>query len=171
MQQTKFIAKILYYISLVLATGYLGSVIYSLFCIVTGIGSQTFGKGKFLRVFFPFTEQPFMIVDYNVTYIIFAFALPLSLYGLFFLMSASVFKVFLQPKLFTKENIVALKRFYMLNIFVPLPISLLASLFIPVESIIWGLVLIHFFLGIFAFFLAGIFSQGVNLQKEQDLFI
>jgi len=171
MQQTKFIAKILYYISIVLAVGYLGSVIYSIFCIVTGLGTQPFGQGKFLRIFFPFTEQPFMIVDQNATYIIFAFALPLSLYGIFFWMAARVFKVFLQPKLFTKENITVLKRFYVLNIFLPLPISFLASLFIPVESIIWGLAIIHFFVGIFAFFLAGIFAQGVSLQKEQDLFI
>lgn len=171
MQQTKFIAKILYYISLVLAIGYLGSVIYSIFCIVTGLSTQTYSDGQFLRILFPFTQQPFMIVDNNATYIIVAFALPLSLYGIFFWMAARVFKVFLQPKLFTRENIVELKRFYVLNIFVPLPISILASFFIPVENIIWGLGLVHFFLGIFAFFLAGIFAQGVSLQKEQDLFI
>ncbi len=171
MQQTKFVAKILYYISLALTVGYLGTVLYSIFCIATGLSTQTYGDGKFLHILFPFTGRPFLNIDYNARYILIAFILPLSLYGIFFGMAATVFRVFLQPKLFTKENILALKRFYQLNIFVPLPISIFASLFFQVESMVWGLVLIHFFLGIFAFFLAGIFAQGVSLQKEQDLFI
>ena len=59
----------------------------------------------------------------------------------------------------------------MLNVFVPLPATALASLFVPVEGLIMGLVVVHLFLGAFTFFLAAIFTQGVNLQNEQDLFI
>ncbi|MDN5422246.1 MAG: DUF2975 domain-containing protein, partial [Chryseobacterium sp.] len=61
--------------------------------------------------------------------------------------------------------------FYLYNIFIPLPIVVVASFFVEVESIIWGLVFIHFMLGIFCLFLANIFKQGLHLQNEQDLFI
>jgi hypothetical protein len=92
-------------------------------------------------------------------------------YGIFFWLSSKVFKVFFQTKLFTEENILHLKRFFSYNIFFPLPIVIMASFFVEVESIIWGLVFIHFMLGIFCFFLANIFKQGLYLQNEQDLFI
>ncbi|WP_409991351.1 hypothetical protein [Chryseobacterium sp. Leaf405] len=59
----------------------------------------------------------------------------------------------------------------MYNIFCPLPIVIIASFFVEVESFIWGLVFIHFMLGIFCYFLANIFKQGLHLQNEQDLFI
>lgn len=102
---------------------------------------------------------------------IFSFLSVLITYGIFFWLSARVFKVFFQQKLFTQENIIQLKRFYLYNIFIPLPLVIIASFFVEVESMIWGLVFIHFMLGIFCLFLANIFKQGLHLQNEQDLFI
>jgi hypothetical protein len=145
--------------------------VYSAFCLVSGIAIQPYGEGKYLHIMYPFSAHPFLNVDNNLPYILFAFLWPLLLYGIFFWLSARVFRVFFQPKLFTKENISELKRFYLLNIFIPFPAAMLAIFFVPVETVIWGLIVVHLFLGIFAFFLAGIFAQGVNLQNEQDLFI
>ena len=79
--------------------------------------------------------------------------------------------MFFQSKLFTTENIKTLKLFYVFNIFLPLPIAIFSNFFVEVEGIIWILAFTHFMLGIFALFLSGIFSQGLNLQNEQDLFI
>ncbi|MGG5210238.1 DUF2975 domain-containing protein [Chryseobacterium sp. MIQD13] len=171
MNQTKIISRILYYICIILSAGYLISLIYSAFCLATGFAVTPYKNGQFLHINYPFTEEPFMNIENNYPYIIFSFLLVLVSYGIFFWLSALVFRVFFQSKLFTKENILQLKRFYMYNIFIPLPVVITASLFVEVESIIWGLVFIHFMLGIFCLFLANIFKQGLHLQNEQDLFI
>ncbi|WP_449398959.1 DUF2975 domain-containing protein [Chryseobacterium wanjuense] len=171
MNQTKIISKTLYCICFILAAGYLLTFLYSLFCLATGFGVTSYKENQFLHINYPFTEQPFLNIENNYPYIIFSFLLVLISYGIFFWFSAKVFKVFFQPKLFIQENIKQLKRFYLYNIFVPLPIVIIASFFVEVESIIWGLVFIHFMLGIFCLFLANIFKQGLHLQNEQDLFI
>lgn len=171
MNQTKIISRILFYICSVLAAGYLITALYALLCLATGFSVTSYGNGQFLHINYPFTQQPFLNIEDNYPYIIFSFLLVLIPYGIFFWLSAKVFKVFFQPKLFTKEHILQLKRFYLFNIFIPLPLVIIASFFVEVESIIWGLVFIHFMLGIFCLFLANIFKQGLHLQNEQDLII
>ncbi|HVI46843.1 MAG TPA: hypothetical protein VM802_18330 [Chitinophaga sp.] len=171
MNRVKTVAKILFYISGILAFGYFITALYALICLFTNTHISQFKGGTFLRIFYPFTEVPFMIIENNLPYIIFSFLLVLNLYGLFFWLAASVFRVFFQPKLFTQQNLLHLRRFYLLNLFAPGVATALASRFVPVEKEVWALVMIHFFLGIFTYFLAVIFSQGLHLQKEQDLFI
>ncbi|PIF44816.1 hypothetical protein CLU96_1811 [Chryseobacterium sp. 52] len=171
MNQTKIISKALYYICSILSAGYLLVLVYSIFCLATGFAVTPYKNNQFLHINLPFTEQPFLNIEDNYPYIIFSFLLVLTSYGIFFWLSAIVFKVFFQSKLFTKEHILQLKRFYIYNIFIPLPVVILASFFVEVESMIWGLVFIHFMLGIFCLFLANIFKQGLHLQNEQDLFI
>lgn len=171
MNQTKIISTVLFYICSILSGGYLITAVYSLLCLATDFSVTPYKNGKFLHINYPFTEQPFLNIENNYSYIIFSFMLVLFSYGIFFWLSAKVFKVFFQPKLFTKEHIAQLKRFYLFNIFIPLPIVIIASFFVEVENMIWGLVFIHFMLGIFCLFLANIFKQGLHLQNEQDLFI
>jgi hypothetical protein len=171
MNQTKIISRILFYICALLSAGYLITFVYALFCLITGFSVTSYKEGKFLHINYPFTEQPFLNIENNYPYMIFSFMLVLITYGIFFWLSAWVFKVFFQQKLFTQENIIRLKKFYLYNIFIPLPLVIIASFFVEVESMIWGLVFIHFMLGIFCLFLANIFKQGLHLQNEQDLFI
>ncbi|TZF95241.1 DUF2975 domain-containing protein [Chryseobacterium panacisoli] len=171
MNQTKIISRILFYICSVLSAGYLLTFVYSLSCLITGFAVTPYKEEKFLHINYPFTEQPFLNIENNYPYMIFSFMSVLITYGIFFWLSARVFKVFFQQKLFTQENIDQLKKFYLYNIFIPLPLVIIASFFVEVESMIWGLVFIHFMLGIFCLFLANIFKQGLHLQNEQDLFI
>lgn len=171
MNHSKNISKILYYLCIVLSAGYLFTFVYSVFCLLTGFAVTPYKENLYLHINYPFTEQPFLNIENNYPYIILSFLLVLLTYGIFFWLSAKVFKIFFQSKLFTEENIVHLKRFYSYNIFFPLPIVITASFFVEVESIICGLVFIHFMLGIFCYFLANIFKQGLHLQNEQDLFI
>ncbi|REC75699.1 DUF2975 domain-containing protein [Chryseobacterium rhizosphaerae] len=171
MNQTKIISRILFYICTLLSAGYLITFVYSVLCLVTGFSITPYKDGQYLHINYPFTEKPFLNIENNYPYIIFSFLAVLISYGIFFWLSAKVFKVFFQPKLFTKDHIQQLKRFYLYNIFIPLPLVIAASFFVEVESIIWGLVFIHFMLGIFCLFLANIFKQGLHLQNEQDLFI
>lgn len=171
MNQNKNISQILYYLCLVLSAGYLLTFLYSVFCLLTDFAVTPYKEDRYLHINYPFTEQPFLNIENNYPYIILSFLLVLLTYGIFFRLSAKVFRVFFQPKLFTGENIIHLTRFYTYNIFFPLPIVIISSFFVEVESIIWGLVFIHFMLGIFCYFLANIFKQGLHLQNEQDLFI
>ncbi|MCT2406751.1 DUF2975 domain-containing protein [Chryseobacterium antibioticum] len=171
MNQTKIISRILYYICSVLSAGYLITFVYSIVSLTTGFAVTPYKNDQYLHINYPFTEQPFLNIEHNYPYIIFSFLLVLFSYGIFFWLSAIVFRVFFQSKLFTKENILRLKRFYLYNIFIPLPVVVAASFFVEVENMIWGLVFIHFMLGIFCLFLANIFKQGLHLQNEQDLFI
>ncbi|MCJ7935228.1 MAG: DUF2975 domain-containing protein [Chryseobacterium sp.] len=171
MNQTKIISRILFYICALLSAGYLITFVYSVLCLVTGFSVTPYKNGQYLHINYLFTEKPFLNIENNYPYIIFSFLTVLISYGIFFWLSAKVFKVFFQPKLFTKDHIQQLKRFYLYNIFIPLPLVIAASFFVEVESIIWGLVFIHFMLGIFCLFLANIFKQGLHLQNEQDLFI
>ncbi len=171
MNQTKVISKILHYLCLLLSGAYLITFVYSVLCLLAGFAITPYKEDLYLHINYPFTEKPFLNIENNYPYILFSFLLVLLSYGIFFWLSAKVFKVFFQEKLFTAENIAYLKRFYIYNIFFPLPVAFIASFFVEVESIIWGLVFIHFMLGIFCLFLANIFKQGLHLQNEQDLFI
>ncbi|WP_337044987.1 DUF2975 domain-containing protein [Emticicia sp. 17c] len=104
-------------------------------------------------------------------YIVFDFLSPLGLYGLFFLLSSNVFKVFFQPKLFSQWGVRQLQLFYVANLCLPALTIMLASIFSLVDDIAIILIVLHFILGVFAYFLSAIFKQGLKLQNEQDLFI
>ena len=171
MKRTQIISKFLFLIFRILSVIYGLLVIYSAFCLLTGIFTTPYGDGKFLHINYPFTQNPLMNIDDNWSYILFSFLLPLTLYAVFFYLASKVFLVFLQGKLFTERNVKILRQFYFVNLFIPLPLVLISSLFVEVEFIVWLLVLVHFVLGIFIFFLSEIFMQGVKLQNEQDLII
>lgn len=171
MNNVKIISKILFYITRFLSLAYFWMSAHSLLALLTGWSLDFKDNGKHFIVCWPFTEKPFLIGDYYTGYIIFDFLLPLSLYGLFFLLVGNVFRVFYQSKFFTETNIAHLRRFYLANLLLPGTAVLLASIFAELDELAEVLIVLHFFLGIFAYFLAAIFRQGVHLQNEQDLFI
>ncbi len=171
MQKVKIISKILFSTARILGILYLVTGLYSVICLVSNWSIEEYGNGNFIHIFYPFTNRPFLNIDNNRAYILFSFLMPISLYGLFFWLSSNVFKVFYQPKLFTESNVRALKIFYLSNIIIPALTLIISSLFVPIESIVFALVIVHFILGIFTYFLAVIFGQGLKLQNEQELFI
>ncbi|GEM_PF-143473 len=171
MGKTKFIAKIISLISRLLAIAYFLMVIYSIFCLATKWCITLYGEGKFLHINYPFTQTPFLNVDYNANYILFSFLLPISLYSLFFWLTANLFKVFSKSILFTPVNLLQLKRFYLFNWIAPIPAIIISSFFVEPEGMIWLLAVVHGILGVFAWLVAAIFKQGLLLQNEQDLFI
>ncbi|MDQ1096848.1 MULTISPECIES: DUF2975 domain-containing protein [Chryseobacterium] len=171
MNQTKIISRILYYLCMLLSAGYVLTFLYSAVCLLTGFSVNSYDHSRYLRINDPFSRYVSLTVENNPAYILFSFLAVLLAYGIFFGLSAGVFRVFFGQKLFTEKNIAVLKKFYLYNIFFPLPAALVAARFVEVEHVIWGLVFIHFMLGIFCLFLANIFSQGLHLQNEQDLFI
>lgn len=171
MQRTRNLSKTLFLIFRTLSIIYFLAVAYSAICLFIGIFTTPYGDGKFLHINYPFTKTPFLNVDNNWSYIMLSFLIPLFCYALFFHFTSKFFLVFISEKLFTLRNVRVLQQFYLLNIFLPLPIVILSAFFVEVEAIIWLLVLVHFVMGIFIFYLSEIFLQGVKLQSEQDLII
>lgn len=171
MKTTYIVAKILFYVTRFLAIVYFTLGLYSVLTLITGWSLTFKDGGKYFQVCYPFTNHPLMLGDYNLPYIIFDFLSPLSLYGLFFLLISNVFKIFFQPKLFTQNGINHLRRFYLTNLILPSVVIFLASFFVSLDNEVSIFIVLHFMLGVFAYFLAAIFKQGLNLQNEQDLFI
>jgi hypothetical protein len=171
MNSVKIVSRILFYITRVLSFAYFFSALLSVFALTTGLGLGFSKEKKYFHVFYPFTKIPFLIGDYNIPYIVFTFLLPISLYGLFFLLVSNVFKVFFQPRLFTQYGIGRLKGFYLANLIIPGVTILLTSIFTEVDDAAVVFIALHFILGVFAFFLAAIFKQGVHLQNQSDLII
>lgn len=171
MSKTKLAAKIISFISRVLSTAYFLMAVYSVICLATKWCITPYGDGKFLHINYPFSQTPFLNVDNNANYIFFSFLLPITLYGLFFWLTANLFLVFSRPKLFTQSNLLQLKRFYLFNWLVPLPAIIISNFFVETESALWLLAVVHSVLGVFAWMVAAIFKQGLQLQNEQDLFI
>ncbi|MBO9730319.1 MAG: hypothetical protein J7623_16890 [Chitinophaga sp.] len=171
MTRVKAVSKILYYLSKILALGYLVTTAYAIICLLTNWNIAAYGDGHSLHIFYPFTGRPFLNIASSPSYIIFSFLVPLVLYSVFFQLASGVFKVFYQPKLFSLHHITQLRRFYLLNSIAPGIAALCAALFVSVQQAVWVLVIVHLFLGAFAWFMAAIFKQGLRLQNEQDLFI
>jgi hypothetical protein len=172
MKNVKIIATGLFYITRIVAILYLVSIAYSTISLLTEWSLVSRENGKYFSICFPFTETHFLNGENNWAYKIFNFLIPIGFYGLFFWLLSNIFKVFRQPKLFTQNGVNQLKWFYIVNILMPSITILLASIFAgKIEEGLEWVAVIHFFLGVFAYFLAAIFKQGLQLQNEQDLFI
>lgn len=171
MKTTHIVSKTLFYLTRFLAVIYFFLAAYSVFTLLTGLFLTFKDNGKYFQVCYPFTKQPLMLGDHNIPYIVFDFLAPLSLYGFFFLLSSNVFRVFFQPKLFTPNGVSHLRRFYLANLLIPSIVIFIAFFFVSLDNEVWMFIILHGMLGAFAYFLAAIFRQGLNLQNEQDLFI
>lgn len=172
MKNVKIIATTLFYITRLLAILYLATTLYSIISLLTEWNYFTKDNSKHFTICFPFTETPFLNGENNWAYKVFNFIVPIGFYGLFFLLVSNVFNVFKQPKLFTVYGVNQLRWFYLSNMTIPWMTILLATIFYgKIEEGLEWVAIIHFFLGVFAYFLAAIFKQGLQLQNEQDLFI
>ena len=172
MKNVKIISTILFYITRIVAILYILVTLYSLFSLLTEWSYILEDNANYFAVCYPFTETRFLLGENNWSYKIFEFLIPIGTYGIFFLLASNVFNTFKQPKLFTSYGINQLKWFCLANIFVPSLIILLTSIFTDkIEDGLQWAAVIHFFMGVFAYFLYAIFKQGVNLQNEQDLYI
>ncbi|MFT3979208.1 MAG: DUF2975 domain-containing protein [Ferruginibacter sp.] len=171
MKPVRFVARILYYISLILCTCYTLAGLYVAFA--TGFRTSSFRlieEGKKFIVSAPFGDRPYFIGDNYPGYMIQMVAL-LLLYGLFFWLLSKVFITFTRKKLFTQQGIAHLQRFYIVNFTVPSLAYIILLITKEDTEDIFMLIMLHAIIGVFAYFIAAIFKQGVLLQNEQDLYI
>jgi len=172
MNTVKPIAKLLLYISRLLAGIYFLTFVYALVTLVFKSDSLRVSAGlKQFEILFPLTHTPFLLGFYNGQYIWLEFLPIFILYALFFLLLSYVFFTFTQPKLFTHKGYNYLRIFYLANFTVPALMLVLTELLSEASFDAWAITGFHILLGIFIFFMAAIFEQGLKIQNEQDLII
>lgn len=172
MKQARPLATILFYFTRILALPYLATAVYSIITFAfntSALHVTEDGNVKRFVIDYPFTNVRFLLGDeYSVFYITEMIAF-IGLYGIFFWTLGNIFKTFRQEKIFTAEAVRRLKTFYLLNFLVPL-FFLIVHVIIGYEvATVLTLSLLHATLGVFAYYMAVIFSQGLKLQDEQDL--
>jgi len=173
MKTVRFVSNILFYASRVGASFFLLTTFYALIVVLLFANSHSSAipmrvdDGGF-QIFFPFTHKPFLLGDYTASYLV-PYLITFGFYGLFLWLLSGVFHAFKQPKLFTRKGVNQLSRFYIANLTVPFLFVLLLVLFQGEFSDIVRIIFLHIILGVFAFFMAAIFRQGLILQEEQDL--
>ena len=174
MKTVRFVAGILFYVSRILALSVLLVAIYATSVVLLHLMNASAKlplrvvDDNTFYIFYPFTGKVFLLGDYTASYLI-TNLLMILFYGVFLWMLSAVFNAFRQQKIFSKKGVVRLSRFYVLNFLMPiLFIALLISFGREALDLI-RLILLHLIIGVFAFFMAAIFKEGLILQEEQDL--
>ncbi|CAM3825560.1 DUF2975 domain-containing protein [Mucilaginibacter galii] len=170
MKSVHFIAKILLHLSRLLAMIYFITFVYALISLEGKSASVLLhdANSQFI-IYLPFTHIPFLLGFYNPIYIWVEFLPLFILYAFFFVLLSYVFGVFTQERLFTHRGYHYLRVFYLANFTLPVIMLFLTELLSEASFDAWGIVGLHLLLGIFIFFMAAIFKQGLKLQDEQDL--
>jgi len=170
MNKVRYIATGLLYLSRVLAIPYLATAAY---CIISFIFKDalvhTIDNGKRFVINYPFTQQRFLLGDDLAFSYVFEMIAIIGLYGVFFWLLGNIFQTFREQKLFTGKGVKRLQVFYALNFLVPIPFLIVHFIYGYEVQVVITLALLHYVLGIFAYFMAVIFNRGLYLQNEQDL--
>lgn len=173
MKGVRPIASILYYLSrvsavLVLLTAAYAAIVMLFYYYGSGRGVPMETNGDYFTIFYPFTRNPFLLGDYTRSYLI-TNLVTVIFYGVFLWLLSGVFHAFRQRKLFTIKGVVQLSWFYIINLMVPVLLLLVLIFSKQDTSDLVRITLLHLVIGVFAFFMAAIFKQGLELQNEQDL--
>lgn len=171
MRSVKIISTLLYYLFKFVAIGYIVTAIYTLInCLFQAPFFEKIDNNRF-AINFPFSSKHFLLgSEFTFEYVA-EMVLGITLYGVFFYFLSGVFNAFKQEKLFTHFGIRNLKQFYIYNLFV-YPFFVVIWSIITVEDFpFFAMIVAHFIMGLFIFFMNAIFEQGVKIQNEQDLFI
>lgn len=171
MKTTRIISAFLFYLVRIISLFYFATTLYII--IVTSLKTTALRilENNRFAVCYPFTNKNFILgSEYNLAYII-EMVVTLAFYSLFFFGLSNVFKAFKQTKLFTCKGVFHLKVFYITNLLIaPIVFGIISIQ--PKEDFPYlAMIVAHAIIGIFAFFIAAIFQQGVNLQTDQDLII
>jgi len=169
----RILSGILYHIVRLLALVFGATAFYAiailLLSLVTDYDSLpcTILDGKFV-IYAPFSRTPFLLGDYTATYLVPMISATVF-YMIFFWLLGNVFDAFRKEKLFVVKGVRQLSSFYKTNLLIPMLILVLALIYQSGINDFLMITFLHGVIGIFAFFMAAIFREGVLLQEEQDL--
>jgi phage shock protein PspC (stress-responsive transcriptional regulator) len=172
MKKVKLVSRILEIVCKLFSVLYFSTTIYIV--LVFMLDQQADGTGLFQQnnqggftIMLPFTNVPFLLGE-NTTGFKTMMILATVGYGSFAWLLGNVFNAFKQDKLFTREGIRKLTVFCLVNLIVPPLVLLISFIFTDDVRDLVNLTILHGIIGIFAYFMASIFAQGVALQDEQD---
>jgi hypothetical protein len=173
MKNVRFTASVLFYFSRAAAVVFLATALYATTIVLLSYYTTAQWlpievKEQYFTLFYPFTQQAFLLGDYTASYL-FTSLFIIAFYGFFLWLLGDVFRAFRQQKLFTRKGVVRLSRFYLTNLIVPFVFLSLVLIFRNEMSDLIRIMFLHLVIGVFAFFMAAIFKQGLILQEEQDL--
>jgi hypothetical protein len=175
MERIRGLARLLFYLSRLMSFFCLAIAAYAL--VIITLSTQTNMKGLPVAlsnggftIFLPFSRIPFLVGDNSVSYIFTSLSI-VTLYGIFLWLLGSVFSVFMQKKIFIPKSVKRLKHFYLFNFFVPVIYIICLILFAQEIRDALVIAFLHLMIGVFIYFMAIIFQQGLVLQEEQDLTI
>lgn len=173
MKTVRSVASLLFYLSRIAAVLFLATVFYATAVII--LFQTTSASWLPIRVqqsgftlFYPFTQKAFLLGDFTTTFLV-TYLFLMAFYGVFLWLLSDVFRAFRQQKLFTQKGVLRLSRFYITNLLVPVLFMALVLLFQSEMSDLLRIMFLHLVIGVFAYFMAAIFKQGLILQEEQDL--
>jgi hypothetical protein len=171
MKLVRVISAFAYYISRAVAILYLLTVVHLTVSVLFKLSTlKLLNQGRF-AITYPFSSKNFLLGSaYNFNYIM-EMSLLIAFYCFFFWLLGNVFQTFRQKKLFTVWGIIRLKWFYLINLLFCPVLFIILSLISTEDYPYMVMCIAHGIMGIFAFFIAAIFEQGVNLQNDQDLII
>jgi hypothetical protein len=172
MKNVRFISRILHVVCKGLAVLYLATALYMAIVFLLSRGPEGTGLLQLtapngFTIMFPFTRTPFLLGE-NTNWFKAMMLVATAAYGTFAWLLGDVFWVFKQEKLFTRTGVRKLTIFYLANLTVPGLILVIALFFTSDVKDLVNLTILHGIIGIFAYFMASIFNQGVALQDEQD---
>jgi hypothetical protein len=174
MKTVRLVAAILFYVARVWAVivlivaGYAsGVVVIHLIAPKANLPMSVLEDQTF-RIYFPFTKKVFLLGDYTSSYLVTNLVM-IIFYGIFLWLLSAVFHAFRQQKIFTRKGVIRLSRFYIINLLMPLLFVILLLAFGRELFDMIRIGVLHLVIGVFAFFMAAIFKQGLLLQEEQDL--
>jgi hypothetical protein len=171
MKTVRILSHLLYACSIVLALGYGATALYSMAVLMLKTPQFVLlSEGQRFAILFPFSSSNFLRGE-NIPQQMISMVSLIGLYGMFFYLVSRVFAIFREHKWFTKQGIMRLRYFMYANLTLPSIVYVAHRIFWEVESPAGMLVALHALLGVFAFFIAAIFEQGLHLQNEQDLII
>jgi hypothetical protein len=172
MKSIKVVAGILRGLSIAAVLFYGFTALYAAFVIIFArnpeLGLFQKEKEDGFVINFPFTHKPFLLGDNNPHFLV-MLVVTFAGYGIFAYLIKRVCEIFRQDKLFTEKAVLRLKQFYLFNLIVPGSILLINLFFTRDVSDGLAVTVLHGIIGVFAWFLAVIFRQGLALQEEQDL--
>lgn len=173
MKTVRSIASLLFYLSRIAAVVFLVTALYATAVVI--LFHYTSSPSLPIRVqqsaftlFYPFTQKAFLLGDYTTTFLV-TYLFLMTFYGIFLWLLSDVFRAFRQQKLFTPKGVLRLSRFYITNLLVPVLFMALVLVFQSEMSDLVRIMFLHLVIGVFAWFMAAIFKQGLILQEEQDL--
>ena len=171
MKTTRIISTLLFYFVRIIAFLYSLTTVYVAIVTIFKTNALRVLEHNRFAVCYPFTDKNFILGSAYTFHYITEMLVTLAFYSLFFFGLSNVFQTFKQTKLFTARGVFHLKIFYITNLLMA-PIIFSCISINPTEDFpYFAMIVGHAIIGIFAFFIAAIFQQGLHLQTDQDLII